>query len=271
MVVGVGEPGQVQQLEDPAVQGLRVLADGRGQCVDGLGRLLAQLGPGQGVCLPVAGEDVLDAEQGHLWGVRLSPLDRSPHTLHPPPRLTGRCHPIDGSGITRLAQPRAADTVSAGCSSTTSAGLRPADAGESREAVRFTGQFAGGSPVSSASAIAEVAFRGRPRGFSAGQSVDPATGRKSNTALLLGLLRGDEGELRAAFEVAGRMLAGDTRPDGQVISVGNAAHDPMMKLAHDIIQLSMRGEPERAWAQVRQHPPGRQAAVLSILAAFLNY
>lgn len=102
-------------------------------------------------------------------------------------------------------------------------------------------------------------------------SVDPATGRKSNTALLLGLLRGDEGELRAAFEVAGRMLAGDTRPDGQVISVGNAAHDPMMKLARDIIQLSMRGEPERAWAQVRQHPPGRQAAVLSILAAFLNY
>jgi hypothetical protein len=49
--------------------------------------------------------------------------------------------------------------------------------------------------------------------------------------------------MRAAFEVAGRMLAGDTRPDGQVISVGDAAHDPMMVLAHDVIQLSIRGEP----------------------------
>ncbi|MFE9769429.1 hypothetical protein ACFYPC_33740 [Streptomyces sp. NPDC005808] len=102
-------------------------------------------------------------------------------------------------------------------------------------------------------------------------SVDPETGRKANTALLLDLLRGNEEKLRAAFEVAGRILAGDTRPDGQVISVGKAANDPMMMLAHDIIQLSMRGEPERAWAQVRQQPPGRQAAVLSILAAFLNY
>ncbi|MFD3424329.1 hypothetical protein [Streptomyces decoyicus] len=102
-------------------------------------------------------------------------------------------------------------------------------------------------------------------------SVDPVTGRKANTAILLDLLRGDEGELRAAFEVAGRMLAGDTRPDGQVVSVGNAAHDPKMMLAHDIIQLSMRGEPDRAWAQVGQQPAGRQASVLSILAAYLNY
>ncbi|MFJ2217756.1 hypothetical protein ACIQVO_36970 [Streptomyces sp. NPDC101062] len=102
-------------------------------------------------------------------------------------------------------------------------------------------------------------------------SVDPETGRKANTALLLDLLRGDEGELRAAFEVAGRMLAGDTRPDGQVVSVGNAAHDPMMMLAQDIIQLSMRGEPERAWTHISRHPRSRQAAVLSILAAFLNY
>ncbi|MGW0647318.1 hypothetical protein ACWD4T_00690 [Streptomyces umbrinus] len=102
-------------------------------------------------------------------------------------------------------------------------------------------------------------------------SVDPATGRKANTALLLDLLRGEEGKLRAAFEVAGRVLAGDTRPDGQVVTVGNAAHDPMMMLAHDVIQLSMRGEPEQAWAQVRQHPPARQAAVLSVLTSFLNY
>ncbi len=101
--------------------------------------------------------------------------------------------------------------------------------------------------------------------------MDPATGRKVITALLLDLLRGEEGELRAAFEVAGRMLAGDTRPDGQVVSVGNAAHDPMMMLAHDIIQMGMRGEPDRAWAHVQQHPVGRQAAVLSILAAYLNY
>ncbi|MFJ2217932.1 hypothetical protein ACIQVO_36035 [Streptomyces sp. NPDC101062] len=102
-------------------------------------------------------------------------------------------------------------------------------------------------------------------------SVDPATGRKANTVLLVGLLRGDEGELRAAFEVAGRILVGNARPDGQVISVGSAAHDPMMMLAQDIIQLSMRGEPEQAWAHVRQHPPSRQAAVLSVLAAYLNY
>ncbi|MBY8889425.1 hypothetical protein K7472_31960 [Streptomyces sp. PTM05] len=98
-------------------------------------------------------------------------------------------------------------------------------------------------------------------------SVDPATGRKANTALLLDLLRRDKEELRTVFEVAGRMLAGDTRPDGQVVSVGNAAHDPMMMLAHDIIQLSMRGKPDRAWAQVQQHPAGQQAAVLFVLAA----
>ncbi|MFF2375007.1 hypothetical protein ACFVUW_11555 [Streptomyces xiamenensis] len=52
--------------------------------------------------------------------------------------------------------------------------------------------------------------------------VDPVNGRPANTALLLDLLRGDKGELRAAFEVAGRILAGGTRPDGQVISVGKA-------------------------------------------------
>ncbi|MGW3633459.1 hypothetical protein ACWD7F_25440 [Streptomyces sp. NPDC005122] len=102
-------------------------------------------------------------------------------------------------------------------------------------------------------------------------SMDPATGRKTVTALLLGLLRGDEGELRAAIEVAGRMLAGDTRPNGEVISVGNAAHDPLMMLAHDIVQLSLRGEPERAWAEVSLLPPARRAAVLSVLAAYLNY
>ncbi|NED92467.1 hypothetical protein G3I76_71970 [Streptomyces sp. SID11233] len=45
----------------------------------------------------------------------------------------------------------------------------------------------------------------------------------------------------------------------------------MMMLAHDVVHLGMRGEPERAWARVSQHPPGRQAAVLSILAAYLNY
>ncbi|MEO3976764.1 hypothetical protein [Streptomyces sp. CAU 1734] len=102
-------------------------------------------------------------------------------------------------------------------------------------------------------------------------AADPATGRKANTALLLSLLRGGEEQLRAAFEVAGRMLADDTRPDGQVVPVGNAAHDPTMMLAQDVIQQSMRGEPERAWTHISQHPPSRQAAVLSILAAYLNY
>ena len=102
-------------------------------------------------------------------------------------------------------------------------------------------------------------------------NVDPVTGREAVTALLLRLLRGHGGELRAAVEVAGRMLAGDARPDGQVISVGSAAHDPVMMLAHDIIQRCMRGAPERAWAEVERHPPARQAAVLSVLAAYLNY
>ncbi|MFI1189740.1 hypothetical protein [Streptomyces californicus] len=101
--------------------------------------------------------------------------------------------------------------------------------------------------------------------------VDPQTGRKANTALLLDLLRGDKEGLRAALQVAARILAGDTRPDGQVVSVGNSAHDPLMMLAHDIIQLSMRGETDRAWAQVQQHPASRQAAVLSVLASYLNY
>lgn len=101
--------------------------------------------------------------------------------------------------------------------------------------------------------------------------VDPAGGRKTVTALLLDLMHGDEGELRAAIEVAARMLAGDTRPDGQVTSVGNAAHDPLMALAHNIVQLGLHGEPERAWAEVSQLPPGRRAAVLPVLAACLNY
>ncbi|MFE9679209.1 hypothetical protein ACFYO5_34695 [Streptomyces sp. NPDC006259] len=81
----------------------------------------------------------------------------------------------------------------------------------------------------------------------------------------------DEAHLRAAFEVAGRMLAGDVRPDGQVVSVGNAADDPMMLLASDIIQLCMRGEPDLAWAQVEPLHPAKRAAVLFILAALLNY
>ena len=49
-------------------------------------------------------------------------------------------------------------------------------------------------------------------------SMDPVTGRKAITPLLLRLLRGGGGELRAAVEVAGRMLAGGARPDGQVVS-----------------------------------------------------
>lgn len=102
-------------------------------------------------------------------------------------------------------------------------------------------------------------------------SVDPQTGRKANTALLLDLLRSGQEAVRAAFEVAGRMLAGDTRPDGHVVAAGSAAQDPMMMLAQDVIQLSMRGEPEKAWARVSQHPRSRQAAVLSVLASFLNY
>ncbi|MFJ3182542.1 hypothetical protein ACIPJN_29705 [Streptomyces sp. NPDC086796] len=102
-------------------------------------------------------------------------------------------------------------------------------------------------------------------------SVDPVSGRAANTALLLGLVRGEESDLRAAFEIAGRMLASDTRPDGQVVSIGSAAGDPMMLLAQDVIQLGLRGEPDLAWEQVRQTPPVRRAAVLSILLAFLNY
>ncbi|MGC5396803.1 hypothetical protein ACPXCP_13750 [Streptomyces sp. DT20] len=33
----------------------------------------------------------------------------------------------------------------------------------------------------------------------------------------------------------------------------------------------MRGEPERVWGSRQPASPGRQAAVLSILAAYLNY
>lgn len=102
-------------------------------------------------------------------------------------------------------------------------------------------------------------------------SVDPVSGRAANTALLLDLLRGDEANLRAAFEIAGRMLAGNTRPDGLVVSIGGAADDPMMLLAQDVIQLGLRGEPDRAWEQVQRNHPARRAAVLSILLAFLNY
>ncbi|GHG13502.1 hypothetical protein ACFFSH_31755 [Streptomyces filamentosus] len=102
-------------------------------------------------------------------------------------------------------------------------------------------------------------------------SVDPVTGRKESTASLLNLVRGDETEMRAAFEVAGRMLAGDTRPDGQVVPVGSAAGDPMMTLACDVIRMGMRGEPERAWAQLGQQHPARRAAIFSILISFINY
>ncbi|MDT0616441.1 hypothetical protein [Streptomyces lancefieldiae] len=102
-------------------------------------------------------------------------------------------------------------------------------------------------------------------------SVDPVTGRKENTASLLKLVRGGEADMRAAFEVAGRMLAGDVRPDGQVVPVGSAAGDPMMTLACDVIRMGMRGEPERAWAQLEQQHPARRAAVFSILVSFLNY
>lgn len=102
-------------------------------------------------------------------------------------------------------------------------------------------------------------------------SVDPQTGREANTALLLERLRSGQEAVRAAFEVAGRILASDTRPNGHVLAIGNAAQDPMMTLAQDVIQLSMRGEPEKAWARVSQHPRSRQAAVLSVLASFLNY
>ncbi|MFJ8752294.1 hypothetical protein ACIREO_23605 [Streptomyces sp. NPDC102441] len=102
-------------------------------------------------------------------------------------------------------------------------------------------------------------------------ALDPVTGRAANTRELLALLKGDEAVLRAAFEVAGRMLAGDTRPDGQVVSVGNASSDPLMLLAAGVIQSSMSGEPAHAWAQVKQHPPARRAAVLAVLASWLNY
>ncbi|MFF7644015.1 hypothetical protein [Streptomyces canus] len=102
-------------------------------------------------------------------------------------------------------------------------------------------------------------------------AADLVTGRAANTALLLELVRGDEADLRAAFEIAGRMLAGDTRPDGLVVSVGNVADDPMMLLAQEIIQMSLSGEPDRAWEHVQQTPLARRAAVLSILIAFLNY
>lgn len=102
-------------------------------------------------------------------------------------------------------------------------------------------------------------------------ALDPVTGRAANTAELLALLKGDEAVLRAAFEVAGRMLAGGTRPDGQVVSVGNASGNPMMLLAAGIVQSSLNGEPEQAWAQVQQYPPARRAALLAVLASWLNY
>ncbi|MER5988036.1 hypothetical protein [Streptomyces sp. NPDC001787] len=102
-------------------------------------------------------------------------------------------------------------------------------------------------------------------------ALDPVTGRAANTAELLALLKGEEAVLRAAFEVAGRMLAGDTRPDGQVVSVGNASGNPMMLLAAGVVQSSLNGEPEQAWAQVQQYPPARRVALLSVLVCWLNY
>ena len=44
---------------------------------------------------------------------------------------------------------------------------------------------------------------------------------------------------------------GSATPDGQVVSVGSAAHNPVMVLAHDVVQPSVRCEPERAWAEGR--------------------
>ncbi|MFE7114720.1 hypothetical protein ACFU99_04770 [Streptomyces sp. NPDC057654] len=102
-------------------------------------------------------------------------------------------------------------------------------------------------------------------------SADPVTRRGENTESLLGLVRGGEAAMRAAVEVTGRTLAGATRPDGQVVPVGNAAGDPMMTLACDVIQMIMRGETDRAWSQLKQEHPARRAAVLSLLVAFLNY
>lgn len=102
-------------------------------------------------------------------------------------------------------------------------------------------------------------------------AVDPVAGRRENTASLLELVRGDEEGMRAAIEVAGRILAGSTRPDGQVVPVGGAAGDPMMKTACDVVQLTVKGETELVWEQLKDQHPARRAAVLSLLVAWLNY
>jgi len=102
-------------------------------------------------------------------------------------------------------------------------------------------------------------------------AADPVTAREANTLLLVDLILGDPAYECAAFEIVGRALAGGARPDGLVVPLGTASGDPMMLLARDVIQMSVRGEPSRAWETVRQAPPGRRAAVLSLLLAFLNY
>ena len=61
------------------------------------------------------------------------------------------------------------------------------------------------------------------------------------------------------------MLVGNTRPDGLIISVGNAAHDPMMMLAHGIIQPSMRDGPERSGSS-QQHLPADRPTSSNLVA-----
>ncbi len=102
-------------------------------------------------------------------------------------------------------------------------------------------------------------------------SLDQVAGNKEILGWLLRLVQGDEAGMRTAVEVSARILAGNTRPDGQVVPVGSAAGDPLMMLACDAIQMTVRGDAENAWAQLKQQHPARRAAVLSLLVNFLNY
>ncbi|MFF9786369.1 hypothetical protein [Streptomyces nigrescens] len=103
-------------------------------------------------------------------------------------------------------------------------------------------------------------------------AIDPLTGRKLATALLLDLIRHEEGgrALRSAIDITCRLLTAATSPAGRVLAAGEAAGDPLMLLTRDVVQLHLQGEGAAAWAQLEPLPLARRAAVLSILAAWLH-
>jgi hypothetical protein len=102
-------------------------------------------------------------------------------------------------------------------------------------------------------------------------AIDPQTGRKAATAVLLELIRDGDTSLRAAFAVLSRLLAGNTLPHGQIVAVGSVADAPLMVLARDVLQLHLQGDSAKAWTLLEAEHVARRAAVLSYLAALLHY